>query len=126
MIYHFDRYAIIEIWNSLWDSLIPRSPSEVFLVKGVLRIYSKFTGKHPCRGAISIKLLCNTSGGLLWFDFIEPYSSFGNEILKIFFQFPEFLFKSYFVYTIQILLHFENFLVRLSYAHWANVCWVWM
>ena len=35
------------------------SPSEVFLGKGVLKIYSKFTGEHPCRSVISIKLLCN-------------------------------------------------------------------
>ena len=28
----------------------------VFLVKGVLKICSKFTGEHPCRSVISIKL----------------------------------------------------------------------
>ena len=32
---------------------------EVFLVKGVLKICSKFTGEHPCRSVISVKLLCN-------------------------------------------------------------------
>ena len=35
---------------------------EVFLRKGVLKICNKFTGQHPCRSVISIKLLC---------DFIE-------------------------------------------------------
>ena len=35
------------------------SRPEVFLRKGVLKIYSNFTGEHPCRSAISIKLLCN-------------------------------------------------------------------
>ena len=35
------------------------SRPEVFLRKGVLKICSKFTGEHPCRTAISIKLLCN-------------------------------------------------------------------
>ena len=35
------------------------SHSEVFLLKGVLRIYSKFTGEHPCRSGISIQLLSN-------------------------------------------------------------------
>ena len=35
------------------------SPSEVFLGKGVLKICRKFAGEHPCRSAISIKLLCN-------------------------------------------------------------------
>ena len=35
------------------------SHPEVFLGKGALKICSKFTGEHPCRSAISIKLLCN-------------------------------------------------------------------
>ena len=35
------------------------SSSEVFLGKVVLKICSKFTGEHPCRSVISIKLLCN-------------------------------------------------------------------
>ena len=36
------------------------SRPEVFLRKSVLKICSKFTGEHPCRSAISIKLLCNS------------------------------------------------------------------
>ena len=35
------------------------SHPEVFLRKDVLKICSKFTGEHPCRSVISIKLLCN-------------------------------------------------------------------
>ena len=35
------------------------SRPEVFLVSGVLKIYSKFTGKHQCQSVISIKLLWN-------------------------------------------------------------------
>ena len=35
------------------------SHPEVFLRKGVLEKWSKFTREHPCRSAISIKLLCN-------------------------------------------------------------------
>ena len=35
------------------------NPWEVFLEKGVPKIYSKSTGEHPCQSAISIKLLCN-------------------------------------------------------------------
>ena len=35
------------------------SPSEVFLGKGILNIYSKFIGKHLCRSVISIKLQSN-------------------------------------------------------------------
>ena len=40
------------------DAWISRnSHSEVFLEKGVLKTCSKFTGEHPCRNVISIKLL---------------------------------------------------------------------
>ena len=35
------------------------SHPEVFLRKGVPKIYNKFTREHPCRSLISIKLLCN-------------------------------------------------------------------
>ena len=35
------------------------SHSEVFLGKGDLKMCSKYTGEHPCRSVISIKLLCN-------------------------------------------------------------------
>ena len=35
------------------------SRPEVFLRKSALKICSKFTGEHPCRSAVSIKLLCN-------------------------------------------------------------------
>ena len=31
----------------------------MFLGNGVLKIYSKFTGEHPCRSAISIRLQIN-------------------------------------------------------------------
>ena len=51
--------------SSFWqtDSLYPMqsrsSHPEVFLGKGVLKVCSKFTGEHPCRSVISIKLLNN-------------------------------------------------------------------
>ena len=58
-----------------WMKLFPLYRSthpEVFLKKAVLKICSKFTGEHPCRSAISIKLhifrtsfLKNSSGRLL-------------------------------------------------------------
>ena len=38
---------------------------EVFLGKGVLKVYSKITGEHPCRSVISIKLLYNFIGSAL-------------------------------------------------------------
>ena len=37
------------------------SHPEVFLGKGGLKICSRFTGEHPCRCAISIKLFCNAA-----------------------------------------------------------------
>ena len=41
-------------------SILPEnSHPESFLRKGVLKIYSKFTGEHPCRSVISIRLLRN-------------------------------------------------------------------
>ena len=40
------------------DAKSRSSPLEVFLQKDVLKIFSKFTEEHPCRTAISIKLLC--------------------------------------------------------------------
>ena len=40
-------------------SIVRSSHSKMFLRKGVLKIYSKLTGEHPCRSAISIKLQSN-------------------------------------------------------------------
>ena len=45
-----DRY---DIWRD--------SPPEMFSGKGVLKIYSKFTGEHPCRSVVSTKLQSNAS-----------------------------------------------------------------
>ena len=39
---------------------------QVFLGKGILKIYSKFTGEQPCQSAISIKFLCNFIKITLW------------------------------------------------------------
>ena len=41
------------------DDRYSSSLAEVFFVKVVLKICSKFTGEHPYRSVISIKLLCN-------------------------------------------------------------------
>ena len=42
--------------------LFRSNPPEVFLGKSVLEICSKFTGEHPCRSAISTKLLKSQIG----------------------------------------------------------------
>ena len=44
------------------------SPPEVFQEKGVLKICSKFTGEHPCRSAISIKLQSSFIETTLWHE----------------------------------------------------------
>ena len=38
------------------DLITQSSPPDVLLEKGILKICSKFTGEHPCRSVISIKL----------------------------------------------------------------------
>ena len=44
--------------KSLWLAVVfRRSPPDVFLGKDVLKICTKFTRRHPCWGAISVKLL---------------------------------------------------------------------
>ena len=45
--------------SKLFESQSRSSHPEVLLGKGVLKICNKCTGDHPCRSAISIKLLCN-------------------------------------------------------------------
>ena len=46
--------------NKYFISTFTRSSHpEVFLKKGILKIFSKFRGEHPCRCVISIKLQSN-------------------------------------------------------------------
>ena len=42
--------------NRVLEDKMFKGVSEVFLRKGLRKIYSKFTGEHPCRSVISIKL----------------------------------------------------------------------
>ena len=51
--YHPMYNRTVERMNS---TLLRSSHPEVFLGKGVLKICSEFTGEHPCRSVISIKL----------------------------------------------------------------------
>ena len=92
-----------DLWNSR------SSPPEVFLGKGVLKICNRFTGEHPWRSAISIKLKSNfieialrhgccsvnllhifrtpfpknTSGGL-FLEFQEYYSGYNVHLYSYF------------------------------------------
>ena len=47
-----DYFQLRNTKSGIYTSSHPK----VFLGKGVLKICSKFTGEHPCRGVISIKL----------------------------------------------------------------------
>ena len=55
----FFRMGVSCVYKKYMTSFERSSLTEVFLGKGVLKICSKFTGEHPCRSAILIKLLCN-------------------------------------------------------------------
>ena len=50
----------------------------MFFGKGVLKICSKFTGEHPCRSVISIKLQSN------FIEIALPYGCFPVNLLHIF------------------------------------------
>ena len=55
------KYAKAD-WEKLMIHCVGRnrsSPPEVFLGKDVLKKCSKFTGNHPCRSVISVKLQSN-------------------------------------------------------------------
>ena len=43
-------------YDSFLYPIVRSSHPKVFLVKGVLKICFKFTGEHPCRSVISIKM----------------------------------------------------------------------
>ena len=45
------KIAMLDYSNSKDRSTAP----DVFLEKGVMKIYSKFTGEHPCQSVISNK-----------------------------------------------------------------------
>ena len=55
----FTRHTSYPFYFSHSRACCRSSHPEVFLVKGVLKICSKFTGEHPCRSVISIMLQGN-------------------------------------------------------------------
>ena len=60
---HFAQVCLIKM---LTENIIhQKQPSEVFLVKDVPKICSKFTREHPCRSAISIFYI--HLDGCFWF-----------------------------------------------------------
>ena len=65
-------------------SIVRSSHSKMFLRKGVLKIYSKLTGEHPCRSAISIKLQSRNASGRLLLKFWHQRKIFPLKFLWIF------------------------------------------
>ena len=66
---HVTKVISFDYSNFLRDTfsiLFRSSRPEVFLRKGLLKIRSKFVEEHPCRSAISVKLLCNFIKIALW------------------------------------------------------------
>ena len=118
----------------LLSGFLRSSHPEVFLRKGVLKIYSKFTWEHPCRSVISIKLQSN---------FIEITLRHGCSLVNLLHIFRKpFLrstsgwlllnfFQGHWRFTGQ-LGRGENILIRLCYFHslitikiltWSYACY---
>ena len=57
--YYFKAQNMFRFIGKNVNKITRSSHQEVFLGKGVLKIWSKFTGEHPCRSVLSIKLICN-------------------------------------------------------------------
>ena len=55
---HFLRFLTV---NTIYTRNLRSSHPGVFLGKGVLNIWSKFTGEHPCTSVTSIKFLWSIS-----------------------------------------------------------------
>ena len=100
------------------------SHPEVFLGKSVLKICSKFTGEHPCRSVISIKLLCN---------FIKITLRHGCSPVNLLHIFSEYLFLripldgcfcrilAYLFYTVFSNQSLEKFLTCTFYEGFFNI-----
>ena len=70
-------------FETITEKMFRSSRPEVFLAKGVLKICSKFTGEHPCRSVISIKLQSN--GFLLYVCFILVEHLFLRTLMECWF-----------------------------------------
>ena len=84
-------------WNTCFkitEATYRSSHPEVFLRKGVLKIYSKFTREHPCRSVISIKLLWAT-------DFRNTY---GWMLLYLHISWKKLINKEAFIWKINVML----------------------
>ena len=60
----------------------------VLLGKSALKIWSKFTGEHPCRSVISIKLLCTSFRKYLWKFLQKQLTIFSRYLFTLPFKAP--------------------------------------
>ena len=97
-------------WNTFKTiSIICRSShQEIFLVKGVLKICSKFTGEHPCQSVILIKLLCN------FIEITVRHGCFPVNLLQIF--------RTSFLKNTRGWLVLHLFHVFIAYLCFYNAC----
>ena len=56
---YINEFLVIRLKQSDKAFCHQKQPPRGLSRKGILKICSKFTGEHPCRSVISIKLLCN-------------------------------------------------------------------
>ena len=96
--------SIVEICHcfGVFSIIFRNSRLEVLLRKDVRKVCNKFTGEHPCRSLISIKLLCR---------FIEIASLPGCSPVNL-----QYIFKTSFV---SYIVGFSNFL--LSDRNWNSL-----
>ena len=89
------RQHALTLSQNLSHALLRSSPPQVFLGKGILKICSKFTGEHPCRSEISVRLQNNFIEITLWhvcspvnlmhiFGTHFPKNTFGRLFLSLF------------------------------------------
>ena len=72
-------YVLLGVFN---PNSYRSSRSEVFLVKGVLKICSKFTGEHPCRSVISTSKVYVKLLKLFYFLLTQAYEKIETSAKK--------------------------------------------
>ena len=110
------RFQVLKTYISKSRSL--SSHPEVFLGKGFLKIYNKFTGEHPCWSVISIKLQSN------FIEIALHHGCSNVNLLHIFrTSFPKITFGRLILEKCNYLLIFAFIIVlfRISYKHFYRI-----
>ena len=72
----FANFGVSMLTHSALQHLFRSSPSEVFLGKGVLKVCSKLTGEHPCRGTNKMMVFLQSK-------FLQACYSSGPHIMSV-------------------------------------------